>query len=107
MGSKKLLIVLTAILIALSGSIVGYAVGHTAIETSKITAVVSDRTQKLCDFFGSIGTAPIPPNSTKFGVSIVDYSREAYYGLDCPFKLPPPSDTLNNLAKKYNIHIVG
>jgi hypothetical protein len=100
---NRLMVVLVALLILLSGSAVGYAVGHTAIETSKINSVVTDKTAKLCDFFGSIGVAPIPAQSSKFGVEIVEYSREAYYGLSCPRILPPPSDILNQLATKYGV----
>lgn len=99
----KVLIILGALLVLLSGSAVGYAVGHTAVETSKINSVVSARTERLCDFFGSLGNAAIPPKTTKFGVQIVEYSREAYQGLGCTRELTPASALLNQLATKYDV----
>jgi hypothetical protein len=92
--------------VLLFGSAVGYIAGHSAVQTNKIISVVSDRTQKLCDFFGSIGTAPVQANSSKLGVEIVEYSREAYSGLQCPVPLTPAPAGLNNLARKYNVIVV-
>lgn len=106
MNSRKLLIALCAVLILTFGSFVGYAAGHSAVQTNKIVSVVSDRTEKLCDFFGSIGTAPVMSTSSKLGVEIVEYSREAYVGLKCPTPIPAAPAALNKLAQKYDVIVV-
>lgn len=106
MSSRKLLIALCATLTLLFGGVVGYTAGHSAVQTNKIVSVVSDRTEKLCDFFGSIGTAPVMNTSSKLGIEIVEYSREAYVGLKCPVPLTPAPQSLDQLAGKYNVIVV-
>lgn len=62
-------------------------------------------TRGTCGFYHDIATAPINAKSSQLGVQIVVDSRNSFSTLHCSGALPPPRETLVELAHRYGISI--
>lgn len=58
-----------------------------------------------CPFFYPVAVLPVPANTSKLGVDLVEGARQALARQACPEKIPPPSAELEKLGRKYGIPI--
>jgi hypothetical protein len=66
---------------------------------------VDDYLGGQCPFFYPVAVLPVPANTTKLGVDLVEGARTALARQACPEKIPPPSKELLALGRKYGIPI--
>lgn len=59
----------------------------------------------LCDNQYTVATVPVPKNGGKILVQFVESSRKAFVVLQCPGKLPPPSQSLLIAGSRNDIPI--
>lgn len=70
-------------------------------EKSRVDSYLSGQ----CPFFYPVAVLPVPANTSKLGVDLVEGARTALARQACPEKVPPPSAALLQLGRKYGIPI--
>lgn len=70
-------------------------------EKSRVDAYIAGQ----CPFFYPVAVLPVPANTSKLGVDLVEGARQALARQSCPEKIPPPSAELEKLGRKYGIPI--
>jgi hypothetical protein len=58
-----------------------------------------------CPFYYTVAALPVPANTGKVGVNLVEGARSALVRQACPERLPPPSAELVLLGRRYGIPI--
>jgi hypothetical protein len=70
-------------------------------EKSRVDSYLSGQ----CPFFYPVAILPVPANTSKLGISLVEGARTALVRQSCPERLPPPSAELLILGRKYAVSI--
>lgn len=96
---------LVAVIVVLAGGMIylGYVASG---ERARTDATVRHTTDNMCGFFGSLGSAPLPAATAELGATLVIDGRNIYTYLHCVPRLPPPSQTVVDLAAKYHLKLV-
>jgi hypothetical protein len=76
-------------------------VRNAVTEKSRVDSYLSGQ----CPFFYPVAVLPVPANTSKLGVDLVEGARTALARQACPEKVPPPSSELMILGRKYDIPI--
>lgn len=81
--------------------VAGILVRNAVTEKSRVDSYLSGQ----CPFFYPVAVLPVPPTTSKLGVDLVEGARTALARQACPEKIPPPSEELLLLGRKYSIPI--
>jgi hypothetical protein len=66
---------------------------------------VDDYLTGQCPFFYPVAVLPVPANTSKLGIDLVEGARTALARQACPEKIPPPSKELLILGRKFDVPI--
>jgi hypothetical protein len=97
---KRIILVMGVVLVAVI-VVAGALVRQSLTERSR----VDDYLGGQCPFFYPVAILPVPANTSKLGVDLVEGARTALARQECPEKIPPPSAELLVLGRKYQIPI--